>query len=297
MTAPVEFHGVTKRYGRRRGIEDVSFEVQVGEVFGYLGPNGAGKTTTIRLILDLLRPTEGRVRVLGSDPRFPEVRARIGYLPGELALYDDLTGSELFTFFDHLRGNGWLEHAHRLAERLQLDPSRRIGELSRGNKQKVGLVCALMHRPELLILDEPTSGLDPLIQQEVYRILDEARAGGTTVLFSSHVLTEVERVADRVGIIRQGRLVEVAPLEQLKARARRRFAITFAGPVPIDELARIDGVSHIQVDGSVASCVVEGSVDALIKVLARHEVVNLTSHGADLEGLFLSYYEGEDDAS
>lgn len=293
----IELERVDKWYGKQRGIEDVTLSIGRGEVFGYLGPNGAGKSTTIRLLVDLLRPTGGRVLVFGSDPHRPEVRTRIGYLPGELALYPELTGGELLTYLDHLRDNGALEHAWSLCERLELDPSRRIGELSRGNKQKIGLIQAFMHHPELLILDEPTSGLDPLVQQEFYRMLEEARAAGATVFLSSHVLSEVERITQRVGIIREGRLVEVAPLADLRARAVRRFEITLA-EAPSEELfAGIANLSEVTIDGNVITCAVTGSVDALIGALASHRVLNLISHGADLEDLFLTYYRGDPDVA
>lgn len=195
---------LTKRYGKHQALDGLDLVVRRGEVFGFLGPNGAGKTTTIRLLLDLIRPTAGRVEVLGMDPRRQgrEVRRRVGYLPGKLALYDRLTGREVLTYLGHLRDGVDWAHADSLARRLDLDLNRPIGALSRGNKQKVGLVQALMHRPELLILDEPTGGLDPLVQREFHRLVREASGEGRTVFLSSHVLGEVERVADRVGIIR-----------------------------------------------------------------------------------------------
>lgn len=293
----IELSSVTKRYGRNRGITDIDLTVEEGEIFGYLGPNGAGKTTTIRLMLDLIRPTDGHVRIFGLDPSELSARARIGYLPGELDLYQNLTGEELLIYMDNLRGNGHMPQAHEYAERLDLDLGRPIAELSKGNKQKVGLVQALMHRPELLILDEPTSGLDPLVQQEVYRMIEEAREGGATVFLSSHILSEVERIAERVGIIREGVLVEVAPLAVLRERAVRRFEITFGSAVSADDFTSVEGIGAVSVDGRVLTCTVTGSVDGLIKAIARHQVTNVLSHGADLEGLFLAYYRGEDDAA
>ena len=294
--AAIALSGVTKSYRRQRGIVDVDLDVAEGEIFGYLGPNGAGKTTTIRLLLDLIRPSRGTLTVLGQNPRLPSLRRRIGYLPGELALYDRYTGNEFLTFLDHLRGGGSLAYARAVAERLDLDLSRSIGKLSKGNKQKIGVVQALMHRPELLILDEPTSGLDPLMQQAFLELIAEHRQAGATVFLSSHVLSEVERIADRVGIIREGRLVEVAPLDELKRRAVREFAVTFDEAVAPEHFAAIPNVSDLRVAGRTLTCRITGSVDPLIKVIAAYKVANVVSFGADLEALFLSYYRGENDA-
>ena len=221
MSVPVRLVGVTKSYGKARGVIDLDLEVRAGEVFGYLGPNGAGKTTTIRMLVDLIRPQKGKVEVLGGSPSDPAVRRRTGYLPGEVEFYEHMGAGDFLTYIGNLRGDGGAILAEDLSERIDLDLSRRIADLSKGNRQKLGLVQALMHQPELVILDEPTSGLDPLVQQEVYRLIDELRAGGVTIFFSSHVLSEVERVADRVGIIREGRLVEVEELEALRRRAVR----------------------------------------------------------------------------
>ncbi|MCH7706430.1 MAG: ABC transporter ATP-binding protein, partial [Chloroflexi bacterium] len=195
--------GLTKSYGKSRGIVDLNLEVRAGEVFGFLGPNGSGKTTTMRLLLDFIRPTRGRAEVFGLDVRTEsmEIRRRVGYLPGDLAMYENLTGRELLTYFANLQGGVSWSYTEALAERLGLDLSRPIRTLSTGNKQKVGLVQAFMHQPELLVVDEPTSGLDPLVRQEFYRIVQEAKAEGQTVFLSSHILAEVERIADRVGII------------------------------------------------------------------------------------------------
>jgi ABC-2 type transport system ATP-binding protein len=293
MSSAVRLEGVTKRYGRARGVDDLDLDIEVGEIFGYLGPNGAGKTTTMRMLLDLIRPTSGSITVLGQRPGDVPVRRRVGYLPGELNLYEGMTGADLVSYFDHLRGGGSSSRARALAGRLQLDLDRKIGELSRGNKQKVGLVQAFMHTPELLVLDEPTTGLDPLMQQEFYALVKEVNMQGATVFLSSHVLSEVERVSERVGIIREGRLVEVSDLDDLRARAVRHFEITFDGPVDVKDFEDITGVSDASVSDHVLSCRVTGSADGLIKALSRYHVHNLISHGADLEELFLSYYSGE----
>ena len=242
----VRAEGLTKLYGRERGVVDLHFEIQAGEVFGFLGPNGAGKTTTIRLLLDLIRPTRGRVELFGVDPRrSASLRRRLGYLPGDLRLYERLTGRELFDYFAHLRGLADLGAAPALAERLELELDRPLGALSKGNRQKAGLVQAFMHRPELLILDEPTSGLDPLVQQTFYELVEEARAGGATVFLSSHVLPEVQHVADRVGLVREGKLVLVAGVEELRARARARVSVTFAAPPAADAFTGVADVEEL----------------------------------------------------
>ena len=299
MEAVIRLEGLTKSYGRSRGVVGLDLEVFPGEVFGYLGPNGAGKTTTIRLLLDLIRPTSGRALVLGRDPRDggPALRVRLGYLGGDPALYPKMTGRQLLGYLGHLRGLDGSGSAEALAERLDLDLGRPIGDLSRGNRQKVALVQAFMHHPQVLVLDEPTSGLDPLMQREFYRLVAEARAEGRTVFLSSHVLGEVERIADRVGIVREGRLVVVEGLEALKAKALRRLEIHFAGPVPSVEFAALPGVQDVVVEGGLLTCTTVGSVDRLLKAAARYEVTNLVTHEADLEELFLRYYEGAGDAA
>ena len=286
---------MTKSYGKARGVIDLDLEVQAGELFGYLGPNGAGKTTTIRMLVDLIRPQRGTVEVLGGSPRDPAIRRRVGYLPGEVEFYSRMSARDFLTYIGNLRGKGGDALAESLSERIDLDLSRRIGDLSKGNRQKLGLVQALMHKPELLVLDEPTSGLDPLVQQEVYRLLDELKDDGVTVFFSSHVLSEVERVADRVGIIRAGRLVEVEELEALREKAVRTFEVVFDDAPHLTEFENLDGVRMADLHGNVLHCQVVGSIDELLKAVANHTVRNLVSHGADLEALFLDYYRGEED--
>ncbi len=294
MAVPIRLTGVTKSYGKARGVIDLDLQVQAGEVFGYLGPNGAGKTTTIRMLVDLIRPQKGTVEVLGGSPRDPSIRRRTGYLPGEVELYGRMSGGDFLTYIGNLRGDGGDALAQELSERIDLDLSRRISDLSKGNRQKLALVQALMHRPELVVLDEPTSGLDPLVQQEVYRLIDEIKAEGVTIFFSSHVLSEVERVADRVGIIRKGKLVEVEKLEALRQKAVRTFEVVFEDAPSIAEFEQLAGVRSASLHGNVLHCQVIGSIDELIKVVASHTVRNLVSHGADLEALFLDYYRGEE---
>ncbi|MEM9563610.1 MAG: ABC transporter ATP-binding protein [Actinomycetota bacterium] len=288
--------GLTKFYGRHRGIENVDLVVERGEVFGFLGPNGAGKSTTIRLLLDLLRPTAGAASVLGLDPRRDAVavRSRVGYLPGDLSMYGDMTGRQLCTYFAALRGLDTPLEVEILARRFDLDLDRRIGDYSTGNRQKVGLVQALMHEPELLILDEPTSGLDPLMQQEFYAVVDEIRNAGRTVFLSSHLLPEVEKVADRVAIIRNGRLVVVDEVATLKARAVRRMEIHFGRQPDPEPFAQLDAVRRLDRsdDGLTLILVVEGSIDAVIRCAARYPVHNIVSHDGDLEDVFLDYYRG-----
>jgi beta-exotoxin I transport system ATP-binding protein len=294
MPAALALEGVTKLYGRRRsrGVLDVHLAVERGECFGFLGPNGAGKSTTIRLLFDLIRPTSGRVTVLGLDSRREsvEIRRRVGYLPGELALYEQLTPLELLEFLGHLRGGFARHHVLALAERLDLELGRPIRSLSRGNKQKVGLVQAFAGKPELLVLDEPTSGLDPLVQQTFHRLVRETVEDGRTVFLSSHVLSEVQHVADRVAIIREGRIVAVEEVGALRGRSVHELEVRFAEEVPRDVLAAVPGVRSVQVEGSLVRILVEGPLDPLVKEFARHVVVDLRSHEPDLEDVFLSYY-------
>jgi len=285
--------------GRRRGLAGLDLAVATGEVYGYLGPNGAGKTTTIRILLDLIRPSSGRVEVLGRDPRHDGValRRRIGYLPGDFIVDGRQTVTELLTYLANLRGGVPRARVAALAERFDLDLTARIHSLSKGNKQKVGVVQAFMHQPELLILDEPTSGLDPLLQQTFLAMVREARANGQTVFMSSHVMSEVQATADRVGIVRDGVLVTVERVEDLRERAVRRVEIHFAAPVTADEFADLPGVSAVEVTGTLLTCRLDGRADPLVKTAARHTVISLLSEEPDLEELFVTYYRGADGAA
>jgi ABC-2 type transport system ATP-binding protein len=286
---------LTKFYGASRGVVDLDFEVRQGEVFGFLGPNGAGKTTTIRLLLDLIRPSKGRAEILGLDARRDAVaiRRRIGYLPGDLRLYERLTGRELLEFFGHLRRLGGLGEAPDLAERLDVELDRPLQDLSRGNRQKVGLVQAFMHRPDLLILDEPTSGLDPLIQQVFYDLVREATGEGRTVFLSSHNLAEVQHIADRVGLVKEGELRLVETVETLRARAVTRVEATFKGVPPADAFAAVPGAREVERHGNRVVLSLQGSADPLVKALSHYTVLALDSHEADLEDVFLSLYRGD----
>jgi ABC-2 type transport system ATP-binding protein len=283
---------LTKSYGTRRGVVELTFSVAPGEVFGYLGPNGAGKTTTIRTLLDFLRPTSGRASLFGLDSHGDGVaiHARVGYLPGEFSLYDQMTGGEYLTYLANLRGGLSPERIRDLAERLDLELGVKIKTLSHGNRQKVGLVQAFMHRPELLVLDEPTQGLDPLIQQEFYGLVAETRADGRTVFLSSHVMPEIERVCDRVGIIREGRLVAVEDIGDLRAKEIRTLEIHFAAPIRPDAFEGIAGVHGVEVVGDLARITVGGAMDAVVKRAADFEIVDLRSHELGLEEIFLTFY-------
>jgi ABC-2 type transport system ATP-binding protein len=283
---------LTKSYGRRRGVIGVNLDIRRGEVFGYLGPNGAGKTTTIRTLLDFIRPTRGRASIFALDTHQGSlaIRQRVGYLPGELALYENMTGAEVLRYLGHLRGGVVWKRVQELATRLDSDLTRPVKTLSHGNRQKVGLIAAFMHQPELLMLDEPTLGLDPLVQQTFYGLIAEAKADGRTVFLSSHILPEVERVCDRVGIIREGQIIAVEDVAVLKARALRRLEIHFAQAVPPGAFAGVSGVRDLTVEDSILRCTVMGSLDALVKAAAQFEVVNLISHEPSLEEIFLAYY-------
>jgi ABC-2 type transport system ATP-binding protein len=292
MTAVIETDRLCKRYGDARGIEDLTLTVERGEVFGFLGPNGAGKTTTIRTLLDLLHPTSGSARVFGLDSRRDSraIRARLGNLPGEFAYDERMTGRELLALFATLRGVESLDRADALAERFEANLDRPLRALSRGNRQKIGLIQALFHDPKLLVLDEPTTGLDPLMQEEFLAVVVEHRERGGTVFLSSHDLDEVERVCDRVAIIRDGRLVAVEDVAAMRGRACREIAVRFAHAVVPAELGDVEGVEDIAADGTTLRFRVRGDLDPVIKAIARHRVRDLEVTRPTLEELFLTYY-------
>jgi ABC-2 type transport system ATP-binding protein len=293
MTAPaIELAGLIKHYGPVRALDGIDLAVAPAQIFGFLGPNGAGKTTAIRVMLDLIRPTAGSARVLGLDAQRQsiEVRERSGYLPGDLRLYEHMLGDDFLdymqSFRPHRRHPGYRRD---LVARLNLDTSRRIRALSKGNRQKVGLVQALMHRPDVSILDEPTSGLDPLVQEEVARILHEVVEDGRTVFFSSHVLSEVERLAHAAAIIRAGRIVAVEEIGALRGRSAHIVDVTFAHDAP-DAFAQISGVSELLRDGPRVRLRATDGIDPLVKTIARYPVVDLHTERPGLEDVFLSYY-------
>jgi ABC-2 type transport system ATP-binding protein len=293
VTAAIETVGLTKSYGRSRGIVDVDLVVEPGEVFGFLGPNGAGKTTMIRVLLDLIRATSGSARVLGLDAHADAVAVhrRVGYVAGNPALYDRLTGRELCTWLGRLRGMEDAAAVDALAERLVVDLDRPIRVLSTGNRQKVALVQALAHRPDLLFLDEPTSGLDPLVQDTFEEIVREVVAEGRTVFLSSHRLDEVQQVCDRVGIIGDGRLIAVDRVDDLRNRAWRTVTVEFATPVDGAAFAALPGIDDVVVEGSTLRMRAVGDLDALVKLAAAHHVVDLVSEPPELEEIFLGYFD------
>ncbi len=297
MTAVVSVEGLTKSFGTKRGIDGLSFDVTEGEIFGFLGPNGAGKSTTIRLLTGLCHPTSGRATVLGLDPQADSViiHRRIGYLPGELALYPRLTGQQHIDFIARVRGLRDLTFVRELVERFDVDLERPTRTLSRGNRQKIGIVLAVMHRPELLILDEPTSGLDPLKQTEFEKFLQEVVAQGATVFLSSHELAEVQRVVDRVAIIKDGRLVVTDTVEGLRRRAPRTVEFSFARPVDPKPFASIPGVHVVTATGQRITLAFRGAVAPVLRVAAALEPVDVIAHPADLDELFLTFYRDQPD--
>jgi ABC-2 type transport system ATP-binding protein len=293
----IEIEGLTKRYGSARGIEDVTLSVEAGEVFGFLGPNGAGKTTTIRTLLDLLHPTGGSARIFGLDSHRDSVaiRARLGNLPGDFGYGPVASGREVIGLLARLRGVACLGRAEALAKRFRADLDRPLGQLSRGNRQKVGLISATFHEPELLILDEPTGGLDPLMQEEFLALVAEERERGCAVFLSSHELDEVERVCDRVGIVRDGRLIAIERIADLLGKARRKLTAELADAVDVAaELRALPRVEDVEVAGRRLSLTVAGDIDPVLKALAAHHVVDLEATHPSLEQVFLTYYRDEE---
>ena len=288
----LRINGLVKDYGSVVAVDGIDLEVARGEVYGFLGPNGAGKTTTIRCLLDLLRPTAGTIEVLGRDPRRDgvEVRQRVAYLPGELRLPERMTGRQLVAAIGRLRTGIDTKRRDELAERLQLDLGRRLRDLSSGNRRKVALLLAFVSDAELLVLDEPTSGLDPLMQQVFQQLVAEARAAGKTVFLSSHVLSEVQRAADRVAVLRAGRIVTIGTVEELRGRARQRVEAWFVGDPPTAELTALPGIVDSAVDGRHFTAVLTGSIQPLIEVLARNPVSGMLVEEPDLEEAFLDLF-------
>jgi ABC-type multidrug transport system ATPase subunit len=297
MAAIVEVETLTKSYGSKRGIADVSFSVEEGEVFGFLGPNGAGKTTTIRVLMALLHADSGAARIAGFDcwKDSVQIKRLTGYTPGEPALDPNLTGGQILEYFAHLRGGVDQAYLKQLVDRFELDTSRKFRQYSTGNKRKVVLIQAFMHRPRLLILDEPTSGLDPLNQQEFDRMVKEASDEGRTVFLSSHVLSEVEKTCTRVGIIRDGSIVRIGDVAEVKAIKRYEITITFANAVPAESFKTLEGVADVETldHGRAVRLAMQGSADAVIKAAAQFPVVSLTSYEPSLEDIFLRYYESD----
>jgi ABC-2 type transport system ATP-binding protein len=295
MTAVIQTEKLTKYYGTHRGVIDVDLEINQGEIFGFLGPNGAGKTTTIRVLLDLIRPTSGVAKVFGivasEDP--VAIHKRVGYVPGEFALYDRLTGKQTLEYFANLRGGVDKAYQQSLIELFDLDPSRRFKEYSKGNKQKVGLIIALQHKPELLILDEPTSGLDPLVQQTFFNTLREAVKSGATIFLSSHILSEVEKSCDRVAIIREGKIVKLDTVDGLRDLAHHQVELRFAGTVPVNAFEALPGVSDVHADDHVLRLRVAGAITPVVQTAAKYELLDFVSREPSLEETFLAQYGRE----
>jgi ABC-2 type transport system ATP-binding protein len=292
MTDAIETQGLTKDYGNGRGIFELELRIPVGEVFGFLGPNGAGKTTTIRLLMGLIHATRGSARIFGldCDRDAVAVKRKVGYCPGELPQFGGWRGSEIVAYVAGLRGDVKDAAITALATRLDFDLGRKYREYSHGNKQKLALVLAFMHQPALVILDEPTTGLDPLVQQEFYGIVRDARTAGATIFISSHVLSEVEHVCDRVGIVREGHLATVSALEELVGMRAFRVEIDFADDVPVDRLKRVEGLDQLVVTDHRATGLLRGTFEPLMAAVAGTRVVGFTSREPSLEEIFLSYY-------
>lgn len=296
MITAIATHELTKKYGSFLALKSLDLEVRTGEVFGFLGPNGAGKSTAIRTLMDEIRATSGTAKMLGRDTHSDAVALRpsLGYLPSDLALYPKMTGLETLEFFAGMRGMKDFSLAKSIAERLDADLDKRVGELSTGNRQKVGLIITFMHRPELIIMDEPNAGLDPLVQHEFQQMMREVADDGRTVFLSSHTLSEVERVADRVGIIRHGTLVAVEDIATLRRRMIRDIEFTLAGPVRADDFEALEGVRDVVVHENYVRFSFDGEIAPLLeRVMARHQLVDIATHEADLESIFLTYYRGE----
>jgi ABC-2 type transport system ATP-binding protein len=291
----IQTESLRKRFGRVQALDGLSLDVRAGEVLGFLGPNGAGKTTTMRLLMGYLRPTAGSARVHGLDcwRDSVAVHARTGYLPGEVRLWPKMSIRAMAAHLARLRGLHHDAGTADLAKRLDVDLDRPAGELSKGNRQKAGVLLALLGDPDLLLLDEPTSGLDPLVQAEFHAILRERAGSGTAVLLSSHVLSEVERVADRVAIIRSGRLLMLETMAGLREKARHTVEVRFGAPPPPQAFAAVPGITDVRLDGTLLRCTMQGVVDPLIKALSRYHVVDLNSREADLEEAFLALYGEE----
>jgi ABC-2 type transport system ATP-binding protein len=288
----IEVDHLVKKFGDFTAVHDVSFTIDRGEIFGFLGPNGAGKSTTIRSILDLIRPTSGACRVLGLDSRADsvEIRRHLGFLPADLSLYPNLTGRRTIQYFANLRGGVDWTRVDALAERFGAELDRKVGEYSSGNRQKIGLILAFMHEPQVVILDEPITGLDPLVQLEFHTLMREHVSAGNTVFLSSHTLSEVERVADRVGFIRRGELIAVEHMDELREKALRRVTLEFAQPVPASAFANVEGVHVADAEGAIVTVSYEGSMAPLLKIATDLGVLSLSSATVDLDELFLEFY-------
>ncbi|MDP2234187.1 MAG: ABC transporter ATP-binding protein [Actinomycetota bacterium] len=289
--------GLTKHYGKVEALNDLDLDIQKGEVFGFLGPNGAGKTTAIRTMMDEIRATRGKVTILGMDSheKAVELRQKVGYLPGDLALYPNLTGHDTLTYYANLRGGVDWTYVTALADRLDADLTKKVGDLSSGNRQKVGLIQAFMSKPDIIIMDEPSSGLDPLVQRELQKMMREVAEEGRTVFLSSHTLSEVQRVAHRVGIIRHGRLIALETVQALRSKARRQVEIELDRPADVADFQAVEGVTDVRAQNHHVVMTFGGDMGALLKAAEdRYNIVDISTQSADLEEIFLTYYQDEE---
>ena len=295
MTSAIKIENLTKYYGKFKALSSLNLEVDTNTIYAFIGPNGAGKTTTIRTLLGMLNPTEGTVSVLGQQPIQKNIGMfnKIGYLPGELSMYDKLTGNELLKFFGNLKKITDWKYVNELVERLNCEPTKKIKTLSKGNKQKFGLVLAFMHKPELLILDEPTSGLDPFLQQTTIELVQESKNNGATVFLSSHIFSEIDKIAETVGFIKEGELIVEEELEVLKSNAVKTIEIDFKEAPPTDLFDTIENVQKIASETNSIKLNVTGSLDSVIKKISKFEVLNIISEEPSLEDLFMNYYESK----
>lgn len=295
--AVIKLKNLSKRYPRSKfdAVHKLSLSVRRGEVYGFLGPNGAGKTTTISMMVNLLAPSAGSIRIFGKDAltEGEAIRARVGYLPGDMALDGPLSGRQQLEYFGNLHGGFDKSYVTKLSDRLNCDLRKKTGALSRGNRQKIGLIAALMHRPELLILDEPTSGLDPLVQAEFNKIILEHKAAGGTTFISSHVLSEVQQLCDRVGIIKNGKLVVDKPLDYILGSAPKQVRLSLAGAKPREVTAHLAGAHNVLIHDHAVTFTFKGDINQLLKRLHKEQVTDLTIEPADLEQIFMEYYQGE----
>ncbi len=292
----IRTEGLTKHYGDVRALIDLDLSVERGEIFGFLGPNGAGKTTMIRTVLDEIRPTAGAASIVGLDSHSDavEIRNHIGYVPGDLAMYPNLTGRDTITYFANLRGGVDWSYVNELADRLDADLSKKVGDLSSGNRQKVGLIQAFMNKPEVLIMDEPSSGLDPLVQREFQALMREVITNGSTVFLSSHTLSEVQRVADRVGIIRHGKLIALEAVASLRSKGVRSVELFFDGPVDAAVFEPLPGVNDVAVQNHHVTLSFSGQMETLLRVITdRYTLLDISTQEADLEEIFLTYYRDD----
>ncbi len=295
MSAVIELKGVTKMYGSSRGVRDVSLRVEAGSIFGFLGPNGAGKTTTISLLIDLIRPTKGSIQLFGLDSQRDSlaIRRRIGFLAGDFALDESLTGWQQLTYFGNLRGGVSQARIRELAKQFDCNLNRSIKTLSRGNRQKIGLISALMHEPELLIFDEPTSGLDPIMQAAFNTTIRDYRQAGKTVFISSHLLSEVQEVCDRVAFIREGNLLAVRDLREITASSPKHVHLITGDQKLLSQLKKLKGLHILTNESPVLEATYQGDINTLLELLGRFKLDDLTITEADLETTFMQYYEAK----